>query len=59
MPATAPLLEEGLHRELPGMPPRVAAFLLHVPRDLPWRHQESEAERGHRELLESQGCWTG
>jgi hypothetical protein len=50
--ANAPLLEEGLHRELLGMPPLVAAFLWPTPRDLPWRNLESEAERAHREVLE-------
>ncbi len=25
----------------------------------PWRHQESEAEQAHRELLEDEGSWTG
>jgi hypothetical protein len=54
------LLEKGLHRELPSMPPQVAAFLLHVPRDPPpWRYQESEVERAQREMLESEGAWTG
>jgi hypothetical protein len=53
-------LEEGLHRALPGMPPQVAAFLLHVPRDPPaWRYQESAGERAEREFLEGQGGWTG
>jgi hypothetical protein len=60
LPANAPLLEEGLHRELPGMPEKVAAFLLHVPRDPPaWRYCESLDERSQREQLESEGCWTG
>jgi hypothetical protein len=46
LPSSAYPLEEGLHRALPEMPPRVAAFLLHVPRDPPpWRYQESEVER--------------
>jgi hypothetical protein len=49
-----------LHRALPEMPPQVAAFLLHVPRDPPaWRHQESEGERAERQALENLGAWTG
>ena len=60
LPANAPLLEEGLHRELSSMPERVAAFLLHVPRDPPvWRYHESPDERSQREQLENEGCWTG
>ena len=60
LPATAPLLEEGLHRQLPSMPPQVAAFLLHVPRDPPaWRYHESPDERLQREMLQSEGAWTG
>lgn len=60
LPANAPLLEEGLHRELPGMPERVAAFLSHVPRDPPvWRYQESAGERLERQALEHIGGWTG
>jgi hypothetical protein len=60
LPANAPLLEEGLHRALPAMPPQVAAFLLHVPRDpSPWRYCESLDERSQREQLENEGCWTG
>ena len=53
-------LEEGLHWALPEMPEKVAAFLLHVPRDPPaWRYQESTGERAEREFLEAQGGWTG
>ena len=60
LPANAPVLEEGLHRELPSMPDRVAAFLLHTPPDPPpWQYQESEGERAEREALESLGVWTG
>jgi hypothetical protein len=47
-------------RELSSMPERVAAFLLHVPRDPPvWRYQESAGERAEREFLQGEGCWTG
>jgi hypothetical protein len=60
LPADAPVLEPGLHRELPGMPARVQAFLLHTPKNPPaWRHVESESERGEREFLQDQSCWTG
>jgi hypothetical protein len=60
LPADAPLLEEGLHRELPSMPEQAAAFLLHVPRDPPaWRYCESPDERSQREQLENEGCWSG
>jgi hypothetical protein len=60
LPGNTPFLEEGLHRALPGMPPQVAAFLLHVPRDPPaWRYQESEGERAERQALENLGAWTG
>ena len=60
LPSSAYPLEEGLHRALPSMPPQVAAFLLYVPRDPPpWRYQESEVERAQREMLESEGAWTG
>ena len=56
LPGNTPFLEEGLHRALPGMPPQVAAFLLHVPRDPPaWRYQESEGERAERQALENLG----
>jgi hypothetical protein len=60
LPPTPYEIEKGLHRELPSMPPQVAAFLLHVPREPPpWRYQESEVERAQREMLESEGAWTG
>ncbi len=59
LPAQAYPLEDGLHRALLEMLPKVAAFLLHMPRGLPWRYLESEGERAHRKLLESEGCWTG
>jgi hypothetical protein len=60
LPPTPYEIEKGLHRALPEMPERVAAFLLHVPRDPPaWRYQESAGERAEREFLEAQGGWTG
>ena len=53
-------LEEGLHRALPGMPPQVAAFLLHVSRDPPaWRYQENAHEKAERQELEDIGGWVG
>jgi hypothetical protein len=59
LPSSAYPMEEGLHRALPTMPPQVAAFLLHVPRDPPaWRYQESECERAERQALENLGAWT-
>jgi hypothetical protein len=60
LPSTPPLLplppgaelEPGLHCALNDMPERVQAFLLHQQKPAPpWRYQESEAERAHRELL--------
>jgi hypothetical protein len=60
LPPTPYEIEKGLHRALPTMPPQVAAFLLHVPRDPPaWRYQESEGERAERQALENLGAWTG
>jgi hypothetical protein len=60
LPSNAPLLERGLHAALPEMPLRVVAFLLHAPRpEPPWRYQESLDEKAHREMLESEGGWTG
>jgi hypothetical protein len=60
LPAAAPVLEEGLHRELAGMPERVQAFLLHQQKPTPpWKHQESESERLERQALENLGAWTG
>ena len=59
LPSTAYELEESVHRARPEKPERVAAFLLHVPRNLPWRYQESEAERSERQALETLGGWTG
>jgi hypothetical protein len=60
LPAQAYPLEEGLYRASPEMPPRVAAFSLHAPRDPPaWRIQESEDERAERQALENLGAWTG
>jgi len=42
------------------MPPQVAAFMLYEPREPPpWRRQESEGERRHREQLEDSGAWVG
>jgi hypothetical protein len=59
-PPTPYEIEKGLHRALSEMPPQVAAFLLHVPRDPPaWRYQESEGERAERQALENLGAWTG
>ena len=38
---------------LRAMPPRVAAFMLYEPRELPpWRRQETLAQRAHREMIE-------
>jgi hypothetical protein len=60
LPADAPVLEEGLHRELEGMPVKVQAFFLHSPKDPPaWRIAESEGERAERQALENLGAWTG
>jgi hypothetical protein len=60
LPVNAPLLEKGLHQAISGMPERVAAFLLHTPKDPPaWRYQESETEHTERDLLEREGAWTG
>jgi hypothetical protein len=60
LPSSAYPMEEGLHRALNEMPPQVAAFLLHVPKDPPvWRYQESEGERVERQALENLGAWTG
>ena len=60
LPADAPVLEEGLHRELEAMPVKVQAFFLHSPKEpAPWVYRESEVERSEREFLESQGGWTG
>lgn len=60
LPSNAYPLEEGLHAALSTMNPRAVAFLLHVPRDPPgWRYVESDSERGEREFLQDQGCWTG
>jgi hypothetical protein len=42
------------------MPPRVAAFMLYEPRELPpWRRQETLAQRAHREMIEDCGSWVG
>ena len=39
------------------MPPKVAAFMLYEPPEpLPWRRQESEAEREAKEQCESDGA---
>jgi hypothetical protein len=60
LPPTPYEIEEGLYRALSGMPERVAAFMLHTPKDPPpWRYRESEGERSAREGLESIGGWTG
>lgn len=60
LPSSACPMEEGLRSALLEMPPRVAAFLLHVPRDPPaWRYQESAGERAERQALENLGAWTG
>jgi hypothetical protein len=60
LPANAPLLEEGLHKSLNEMPPRVVGFLLHQSKPPPvWRYCESLDERSQREQLEAEGCWTG
>jgi hypothetical protein len=60
LPPTPYEIEKGLHQALPLMPPQVAAFLLHVPRNPPaWRYQESEGERAERQALENLGAWTG
>jgi hypothetical protein len=60
LPSSAFQMEEGLRRALPEMPGRVAAFLLHTPRDPPaWRYQESAEERAERQALENLGAWTG
>jgi hypothetical protein len=54
MPVSLRSVASGLHRALPAMPPRVAAFLLHVPRDPPaWFYRESEAERTEGQALET------
>jgi hypothetical protein len=60
LPPTPYDLDPGLAHAIGTAPWKVAAFLLHVPRDPPaWRYQETEAERAHRELLEGEGSWTG
>jgi hypothetical protein len=42
------------------MPPKVAAFMLHTPREPPpWRYRETGAEREFREQCESDGAWCG
>jgi hypothetical protein len=57
VPAMPDLLDPVVLRT---MPPRVAAFMLYEPRELPpWRRQESEAEREAREQCESDGAWCG
>lgn len=60
LPGNTPLLEEGLHRALPRMPRRVAAFCCMCrPDPRAWRYQESEGERAERQALENLGAWTG
>jgi hypothetical protein len=60
LPPTAFQMETGLHQALPEMPERVAAFLLHVPRDPPaWRYQETAGEQAYREFMTEQGAWCG
>jgi hypothetical protein len=42
------------------MPPRVAAFMLYEPPEPPpWRRQETDGARAHRETLEDLGGWVG
>jgi hypothetical protein len=56
----AAIIEPGLLKALLEMPPKVAGFLLHQPKDPPpWVYLESEAERSQRQALEALGGWTG
>jgi hypothetical protein len=42
------------------MPPKVAGFLRHQPKDPPpWVHVESEGEKAERQALEDIGGWVG
>ena len=60
LPATACPFDEGLHRVLSSIPPRVAAFMLHTSREPPpWFYQESATERAEREMLSRMGAWVG
>jgi hypothetical protein len=57
LPANAPLLEKGLLQAISGMPERVAAFLLHTPKDPPvWRYQESERGKSRASSFRKSGC---
>jgi hypothetical protein len=56
----AALIESGLLKALPTMPPKVAGFLRHQPKDPPpWVHVESEGEKAERQALEDIGGWVG
>jgi hypothetical protein len=60
MPPTPYDLDPAFARAIGTAPRKVAAFLLHVPRDPPaWRQKESESERSQREQLERIGGWPG
>jgi hypothetical protein len=60
LPPTPYDLDPGLAHAISTAPRKVAAFLLHGPRDPPaWRQKESESERSQREQLERLGGWPG
>jgi hypothetical protein len=53
-------IEPGLAEAVIQAPSRVRRWMLAPPREPPpWRRQESEGERAHREALEDLGGWAG